>query len=257
MSTPPLAGVLAAPGVTEAVAEARAAVDALRRHRVLPRYADGVAAEAALRGARASAALAGADVALPVARRALYAGDFLPEPVAPTVEGALRVVRGLDALRPIWMKAPLQVLARLHTLAAAGSVAGHELGRPRADPDVAARLRLVVELLTSRHDAPAVVLAAVVHGELLSARPFVHASGLVARAAERLTLISDGLDPDALAAPEVGHLELGRSAYDHAAAGYATGGPEGVVAWVRHCAQATVLGARDMVAFCEAVRRTG
>jgi hypothetical protein len=77
----------------------------------------------------------------------------------------------------------------------------------------------------------------------------------VARAAFRLTVVARGLDPTALSVPEVGHLELGRSAYDVAAAGYRDGGPEGVAAWVVHCAEATVLGAREGVAVCESIQR--
>jgi len=41
---------------------------------------------------------------------------------------------------------------------------------------------------------PALLRAAVVHGELLALRPFAGPSGVVARAAARLTLIADGLD---------------------------------------------------------------
>ena len=37
--------------------------------------------------------------------------------------------------------------------------------------------------------------------------------------------------------------------------GYAEGGADGIGAWVRHCAQAVVLGAREGVAVCEAIQR--
>ena len=67
----PAAHLAALPGVADAVERARRAVDDLRGHRVLRRYADRVAAESALRGARASAALAGADVPLETLRAAL------------------------------------------------------------------------------------------------------------------------------------------------------------------------------------------
>jgi len=245
------------PGIADAVAEARAAVDALRRHRTLPRYADRVAAEAALRGARASTALEGIDLPLDVVRHAVTAGTQLDAVAAATIEGALRVNAELPALRETWGRAPSQVLARLHTLCAVKLVPPNQLGRPRPDAAVSARLSILGQLLTSRVQAPAVVLAAVVHGELLAAQPFVQGSGLVARAAARLTLMTAGLDQDGFSAPEVGHLELGPAQYADAAAGYATGELDRVAVWVLHCAKATVLGARDMVAFCEAIRRTG
>ena len=80
-------------------------------------------------------------------------------------------------------------------------------------------------------------------------------AGLVARAAARLTVIGRGLDPSAVSVPEVGHVELGRPAYAAAAQAYAGGGPGGVAGWVRHCAEAVVLGAREGVAVCEAIQR--
>jgi hypothetical protein len=98
-------------------------------------------------------------------------------------------------------------------------------------------------------------VAAVTHGELLAVRAFPEGTGLVARAAARLVVVTRGLDPRAVSAPEVGHAELGREAYDEALRGYATGGPEGLASWVRHCAAAAVLGAREGVAVCEAIQR--
>lgn len=243
------------PGVAEAVAEARAAVDGLRGHRVLRRYAEKVAAESALRGARASAALEGADLPLDVVRRTVTAGGHLPEAEDALVQGALRVAAEVGALKDTWRRAPLQALARLHSLAAAGLASGDALGRPRPDPAVAARLSGLAGLLTTPTDAPAVVVAAVVHGELLAVRAFEQAGGLVARAAARLVLVTRGFDPGAVSAPEVGHVELGPTAYADAAASYAAGGPDGVSRWVVHCAQACVLGAREGVAVCEAIAR--
>ncbi len=77
------------PGVAEAVERARRAVDDLRGHRVLRRSADRVAAESALRGARASAALAGAEVPLDVLRAALT-----PPPESGDHEGSTPQVQG-------------------------------------------------------------------------------------------------------------------------------------------------------------------
>jgi Fic family protein len=119
---------------------------------------------------------------------------------------------------------------------------------------VAARLDGLSGLLTAPSKAPALVVGAIVHGELLALRPFGWGDGIVARAAQRLTLVQRGLDPKSLTAPEIGHAEL---TADYAAAlnGYVAGTPEGVAGWVRHCADAIVIAARDSLAVCEALLR--
>jgi Fic family protein len=257
----PFAHVAALPGVSEAVATARETVDRLLGHRILRRRSAEVSAESALRGARASAELEGAPAPLEDVRAGLVED--------PLVQGALRVSASLGSLAPTWRVAPRQALARLHVLAVSGADSSGELGRPRAsleaaDPlslgsppspaEVADRLSSLSDLLTAPTAAPALVVAAVAQGELLALRPFGSADGLVARAAGRLTLIDRGLDPKSLAAPEVGHVELG-SAYVHAIRAYVSGTPSGVAQWVCHCAEATALGARDALAVCEAFTR--
>jgi hypothetical protein len=258
-----LAHVANLPGVAEAVADARTAVDRLLGHRVLRRRSAEVSTEAALRGARASAALEGVEVALD----ALRTGET---PADPVVHGALRVSAELGTLIETWRQAPRQVLARLHVLVAADAVDSADLGRPRADEEpvqdalglgdepapaeVARRLDMLSGLLTSPTKAPALVVASVVHGELLSLRPFGWGDGIVARAAERLTLVARGLDPKSLTAPEVGHAALA-DGYTDALRGYITGTPAGVTGWIRHCADATAHAARDSQAICEAFQR--
>jgi hypothetical protein len=254
-SADPLAEAAALPGVSEAVSAARAAVDTLRGHRVLRRRSEQVAAESALRGARASAALEGADLPLEVVRRTLHAAGVLPDPEGPFVHGALRVATELGSQQETWRRAPLQVLARLHTLAAVDLTQPDHLGRPRSAPGVADRLAALGVLLTTPSEAPALVVAAIVHGELLASRAFDAAPGVVARAAARLVMVTRGLDPAGVSVPEVGHVELGSSAYAGALAGYAAGGSSGVAAWVVHCAEAVVLGAREGTAVCEAIGR--
>jgi hypothetical protein len=264
----PLAAVANLPGVPEAVDSARAAVDKLLGHRVLRRKSPEVAAESALRAARSAAALeTGAPaVGLEELRDALRKGA----PPAPEVAGAVRLFAETGTLLPTWRTAPRQALARMHTLSATGSVATGDLGRPRRDalsPEVpglppapppeavAQRLDDLAGLLTAPTEAPAIVVGAVVHGELLALRLFPSSNVLVALAAQRLVLISRGLDPKAVAVPETGHLEQGDDAYRRAATGYLAGSAAGVAAWVRHCAAAVELGAREGVAICEAVMR--
>ncbi|GAA0362902.1 oxidoreductase [Microbispora corallina] len=254
----PLAAVAELPGVPEAVQEAREAVDRLYRHRVLRRRSPEVSAESALRGARASAALEGVQVALEPLRRG--------EATDPVVQGALRASAELGRLGPTWRSAPRQVLARLHALAAAGLTA--DPGRPRTgdtsvDPlglgpapgaaETAARMAALADIVSATN-APALVLGAIVHAELAVLRPFGVADGLVARASERLTLVELGLDPKSLTVVEVGHADLGE-AYAEGLRSYLKGTAEGVGAWVRHCAEAVVLGARESTAVCEALSR--
>ena len=84
----PLAVLGALPGVPESVESVRQAVDRVYGHRVMRRRSNEVASEAALRGARASAALAGADWPLEEVRRR---SDFSADPEARTVGAALRL----------------------------------------------------------------------------------------------------------------------------------------------------------------------
>ena len=276
-----LAPLLRLPGVEEAVAQARAAVDGLLSHRVLRRGSAEVTAESALRGARASAELEGAGIELERLRGQLMGGGTVTLPSkdergARVVEGAVRLHADLGQLLVPWRHSPRQALARLHVLAAADLVPSSDaLGRPRPagapyeDPvglgpapepvEVAARLDGLARVLTGGTAAPAVVVAAVVHGELMALRAFGTADGLVARAAARLVLIDRGLDPKAVSAPEVGHAEIdghgGSGAYAEALRAYVAGGRDGVATWVVHCARAVALGAREGLAVCEAIRR--
>lgn len=222
---------------------ARAAVDALLRHRVLRHRSADVSAESSVRGAWASAWLSGHEVPLEWVR----AGAALDDPI---VQGALRVQSQIGALADAWARAPRQALARLHALAAADLVDVSLLGRPTGDTG---RLDILVEVLAAT-SAPAVVVAGVVHGELLSLDMFAPVSGLVARAAVRLTLVERGLDPKSLVLVEAGHRE---HAAEYAAAleEYRRGDLAGVASWLGHCAQAVIAGARETTAICEAMAR--
>jgi hypothetical protein len=241
----PLAPLLRLPGVGDAADGARAAIDRLLGHKVLRRESAGVSSESALRGARASAALEGVDVSLAELRSG--------EVEDPIVQGALRVSAGLGSMVETWPRAPGQVLARLHLLAAADLVDSGDLGRPA--PHAGPRLSGLFSLVTGTTAAPAVIVAGLVHGELAAMAPFGTADGLVARAAGRLTGIARGLDPKAVSVPEVGFAELGREAYAQALAGYTSGAPEGVASWLVHCCRATEHGALEGLAICESLLR--
>jgi Fic family protein len=262
------------------------AVDGLLGHRILRRRSAEVTAESALRGARASAELEGAGMELERLRGQLMHGQPVTvqskDPrLGQLAANAVRVHADLGSLLPSWKGSPKQALARLHVLAAADlGLPADALGRPRTsvtesveDPlelglppqpiEVSARLDGLARMLLASTTAPAVVVAAVVHGELLALRAFGSVDGLVARAAARLVLVDRGLDPKAVSAPEVGHAELDAAglrashthAYAEAARGYVNGGRAGVAEWIIHCAQATALGAREGLAVCEAILR--
>ena len=262
----PLAALGTLPGVAEAVESMRKAVDRVYGHRVMRRRSNELTAEAALRGARGSAALSGADWALEEVRRRT---DFSGDVEARTMGAALRLSAEAGQLLSIWRQSPLRVLARLHLVAAASNEG--EVGRPRqqGEPvdeplvelplpsaaEVSGRLDGLADLIIAGGSAPALVTAAVVHGELLALRPFASHNGLVARTAERIVLIGSGLDPKSVCPAEVGHAELGRAAYLGALDGYASGTPEGMAAWIAHCGRAVELGARESTAVCEALQR--
>jgi hypothetical protein len=262
----PLAALGALPGVAESVESVRKAVDRVYGHRVMRRRSNEITSEAALRGARGSAALSGADWALEEVRRRT---DFSVDTEARVMGAALRLSAEAGQLLSIWRQSPLRVLARLHLVAAASG--DDRVGRPRqaGEPvdeplielplpdaaEVSGRLEGLADLIIAGTSAPALVTAAVVHGELLALRPFVSHNGLVARTAERIVLIGSGLDPKAICPAEAGYAELGRASYLAALDGYVSGTPEGMAAWITHCGRAVELGVRESTAVCEALQR--
>jgi hypothetical protein len=235
--TDPLAPLVELPGVGAASDEARDALGRAHRHKTNLRGWPASAAEAALRAARASSVLDGGSLQL----------DDTGEP-DPVLAGALRVSQALEggatALVDVWQRAPLQALARLHALAAADLTDDEHLGRPRADAGVGRRLELLVEILTGGSRAPAPVLAAVAHGELLTLAPFGTADGVVARGVARLVTITSGLDPHGLGVPEVYWMRQSGD-YQAAARGFASGTPDGLTAWLLLSCRALHEGARE------------
>jgi hypothetical protein len=228
----PLARLARLEGVASAMAASRDGIDVLLRDRGLRRTSPGATAESLLRGAHASAVLEGSLSDLDAVRRGR--GDSM-------AAAAIRVSTELLGLVPTLARSPLQALARLHTLAGKGLTADQNLGRPR-DADAAARLQGLARSLTTGSSAPALVVAAVVHAELVSAAPFPSHNGVVARAAERLLLVARGVDAKSLVVPEAGHLAL-RAEYESNLRAYRDGGPAGVRAWLLYAAEAYARGA--------------
>jgi hypothetical protein len=230
--TDPLARLTKLEGVASGMAATRDGIDALLRDRGLRRTTPELTAESLLRGAHASAVLEGSDSSLEAVRA---------DGGGPMARAAVRLSSELLGLQPTLAASPLQALARMHTLAARGQVPDDRLGRPR-DPDAAARLRDLARMLTAPTTAPALVVAAVVHAELVAAAPFVSCNGIVARAAERLVMVARGVDAKSLTVPEAGHLAVRRE-YESNLRAYREGGMAGVQAWLLYAAEAYAQGA--------------
>ena len=274
-SADPLAPLAELPGVAAAGEEAREALGRAHRHRTNLRGWPTTAAEASLRAARASSVLDGGSLQLSGGRAIAgsVGGGYLPGPQSPAcagahargplrggpdpvLAGALRVSEALEggatSLVGVWQRAPLQAIARLHALAAADLADDDRLGRPHGDADVGRRMALLADIVTGGTQVPAPVLAAVVHGELLTLAPFGTADGVVARAVSRLVTIATGLDPHGLGVPEVYWMRHSGD-YRAAARGFSSGTPDGLAAWLVLCARALHAGAREALAIAQAV----
>lgn len=227
----PLLDLLRLEGLPSALESARAATDAVLRDRGLRQIPDQDVARALVAGAEASTAMASDDPAGPD-----------DDPARDWGPGSLRVATRMLELAPLIASAPGQVLTRVHTLLARDLLAEDVLGRVRADPEVRARVLELTRLLHRPSTAPALLRAAVVHGEVATLRPFAAGNGLVARAVEHLVLIHHGVDPRAALVPQVGHRASGPG-YRAALADYGSGSARGVGVWIRHCAAAVTVGA--------------
>lgn len=249
VSIDPLAPLVELPGVVAAAEAAATDLAAVHRHPVNLRGWDKTGTEASWRAGRSSAAMDGGSIELD------RDGDFSD----PVTAGAIRVAQALDPtsvdpLITVFRRAPAQALARLHMLAAAGLVDDADaLGRPRTGSEIAERLELLGELITGGTKAPAAVLASVVHGELLVLAPFDHGNGVVARAAARLVTLASGLDPHGLGVPEVTWFKRADE-YRELAAGFGTGDPAALAAWLIFCCEALSAGAAEAKSIADAAR---
>lgn len=231
-SPDPLAWLTSLEGVPSAYAATRDGIDVLLRDRGLRRTSPEMTAESLLRGAHASAVLEGSTATVDDVRAG--SGDQI-------VQDAVRVSTELLSLAPVLTRAPLQALARIHTVAASGSLEDDRLGRPR-HAEAAHRLQGLANLLLAETAAPALMVAAIVHADLATAAPFGSHNGIVARATERLVLVARGVDEKSLLVPEAGHLAH-RAAYESNLRGYQGGGRKGVHAWLLYAAEAYAAGA--------------
>lgn len=260
------------PGVAEATEAARQACTQLRWHQALRRRTAEAAAESRVRGARASAALDGAVVELGVVRdlmRGAVQWPVDPDPVESVLRGAVQASAEAEHVRALVLGAPSQALARIHVAAGTPLLPAGQVGRPRRQgetcvefldvgpaPDahvVTQRLQGITDLVLAMNSAPAVIIAALVHAEIATCRPFVRGNGLVARAMDRALISASGLDPTGVVVAEAGHGGEGGAAYLGALAAYASGSPAGVGLWLGHWGQAIVVGAREGTRVADAV----
>ena len=249
VSADPLAPLLDLPDVYDAAEAARDALSAVHRHPANLRGWDKTSREASWRAGRSSAAIEGGSVEL---QRDSTFDD-------PVTAGAIRVAQALDTdgiegIVQVFRRAPAQALARLHALAAADLVDDPDLlGRPRGEAYIGQRLDFLGQLITGGTSVPAPVLAAVVHGELLSLAPFAEANGVVARGASRLVSAATGLDPHLLGVPEVTWMRrLGE--YRELSTTFATGDPAALGAWIVLCCEAMEAGAGEAKSIADAAR---
>lgn len=236
--------------VADAVSTARSALDPLLLDRRLRGHAAELAAGAALRNAHASATLEGAEVPIDE-----LAAGATGSPLLRVAAGVLEVQTGLRQLQG---QPARQVWARLATIAGREYLGDEQRGRPRAadeelhDPlhlrtryepsEVAVRMAMLAELLQRPTAAPAIVVGAIAHAELVALQPFAAGNGVIARAYFHHVLAERGVDPDYFALTDVGLLSLGRAAYVRAVEAYDQGG-DGVAEWCLHIAQAFERGA--------------
>lgn len=271
-----LRSLAAHPDVAESVERARTACTELRWHNALRRRIPQAAAESRVRGARASAALDGAEVSVDVVRElmvGLTQWPDEPDPLERVLRGAVQASAETEHVRGLILASPAQALARLH-VAATGAAAGVDLtadavGRPRrkgeecrelvevgeAAPaaDLPARLAGLYDVVACHDKAPVAVVAAIAHAEIATMRPFVRGNAAVARAFERALVQAAGLDPTGVAVPEVGHLREASAGYVGALAAYASGSEKGVRLWLTFCGGSIERGAKEGARIADAV----
>lgn len=241
------------PQVAEQLTTARSVVDELLWNRAARERGRSLAAESTLLGAWADAAFEGAEIP----RDSLRSGVVEASPMGRTAARTLAMYARIPAAADTLAHAPLQALAALHSVVAAGSEG--EPGRPRGgaepqDPlalgtavpalEASRRLTALGELLSRPSAAPALAVAGIVHAEIAVAQPFDWGSGLLARAMTRVVLRSRGVDPDNWSIPEAGLRMLGRPKYVRALRAYSSGEVVGVTDWLITHARMVAAGAR-------------
>lgn len=153
---------------------------------------------------------------------------------------AVAVIEAVNDL-PSLYAAPLQGLAQLHAVVGI-TESPDDRGRPRKDFTQHPRLNDLVAVATS--PSSAVVVGAVLHGEILTMAPFQTGNGLVARAMYRSILVQRGVDP--LICVEIGLEDFGFAAIATGLDQYQRGTSDGVSTWIELNARAVTFGAKAL-----------
>lgn len=214
-------------GIPSTYAGTRDGIDSMLRDRGLRKSTPEDTTRSLLLGAAATAALEGS--VFSADELAAGGGDEL-------ARGAVRLSTELLGLLPVWNRSPVQALARIHALAAAGTVDDAELGRP-LNPEGVKRLTELAWMLGQPTSAPGLVVAALVNAEITAAGAFATHNAVIGRAAERLVLVAKGVDPASVLVTEAGHAAE-PDGYRSALAAYAGGQPTGVHQWLMYASQA-------------------
>ncbi|WP_244963313.1 Fic family protein [Actinomyces trachealis] len=249
-------------------------------------------AEATLRCAVASGAVEGAVVPAALLRERVAgaeltrasSGDAALDAVVALWRAGVRLTMlmpdlgGTGGGQPV---ASRELLAGLHRdivapLLVGGQLRQAQVAAPRADGEApleggpgqaptGAALRERLDGLLALLDlagAPALVRAALVHGELVTARPFVAGNAALGRLLVRHLVVRDGLEPTGTAVVEA-YPACAPQTYRDAAAAYASGSTDGVISWVLWQAEALLVGIEEAhgllrrVQAGRAVRRVG
>ena len=246
MATDPLQTLLDIEGIAQACADSLKSIDELMWNRTVRRHKEYLIPYCRRISGYATASLDGAQMP----------NDPTMEPEASPMgelaDAGLLVTAEADLQTLAFKSEPMKVWARLHTFASSEE----NRGQPRASNEVIDPLRLgnlpphevLQERLTQLTDvilnskAPAVLVAAIAHGEIATLRPLHEGSYLVARATVRLVLAARDVDPDGLVMSEYGAQLLGRPTYVKALNAYMSGTREGISAWVEWQGQAIAKG---------------
>ena len=242
----PLSKLLTIPGVIADCDATLKAIDELMWNRTVRRHKDALIPYTRRIAGYATAALDGAQMPKDPTME--------PEvsPMGSLSDQGLLITAEADLQRLAFKTEPLKVLARLHTFVSTQD----DRGRPRTTNEISDPLRLgslpphevlqerLSQLvnLVNESKVSSILVAAIVHAELATLRPFAQGSYLVARASTRLILAARDVDSDGLVMSEYGAFLLGRPAYVQALSGYASGTPQGVGAWVSWQGQAIQKG---------------
>lgn len=153
---------------------------------------------------------------------------------------AAALIESIEAL-PKLSVAPLQALAQLHAVVGIAEDPENR-GRPRPDFQENERLNALVDVALS--SSPAVLVAAILHGEILAMAPFQTRNGLVARGLFRATLTQRGIDP--LISPEIGLGDFGSKVIGNALELYKSGSADGVSTWIELNARAVTFASKAL-----------